>query len=116
MVRPSKVLMRDVGFWAVIVLVGILAWRFENQMNLQAYKQLIANGGIGGTVITQLDSLQAKELDAFLDLNQQVTTLETALMGGVFYVLFNSSRGSAWKHRSSALMGALLVSVSIYFG
>jgi hypothetical protein len=116
MARLSKILTRDVGFWFVIIVVAIVAWSFENHMSLQAYKQLVSQGGIGGAVITQLDSLQTKELDAFLDLNQQVTTLETALMGGVFYVLFNSPKGSLWRHRGSALMGALLISVSIYFG
>jgi hypothetical protein len=112
----SQSVKRDIGFYLVVIVVAALAWAFENHMSVQAYNEIVAQGGVSGTVITQLDAVQTKEFDAFLDLNQQVTTLETALMGGVFYLLFNSRKGSAWRHRRSALIGSLLVSISIYFG
>lgn len=116
MAHLSQRLRADVGFYIVVIVVAILAWTFEGYMNRRDLQQLESQGGLGPDAVTQLDSVQAKELDAFLDLNQQVTTLGTALLGGVCYLLFNSSKGSVWKKRKSAVAGALLISVSIFFG
>lgn len=108
---------KALGFYVVVVVVAILAWAGQSYMNHRAEVDLAAQGGIAGQVAERMDGLQAKTLDAFLDVNQQVTTLGTALLGGVFYLLFNSGKGFAWKQRKwAAVMGVLFVAISIFFG
>jgi hypothetical protein len=108
----------DVRFYVVVIIVASLAWASQSYMQLQAQKDLEAElSGQGGVVGAVTSDLEKKSIDALLDVNQLVTTLGTALLGGVFYLLFESRRGFAWIQRKWAVVvGVLLVSVSIYYG
>jgi len=104
----------DVRFYILVIIVGSLAWASQSYMQSRAQKDLEAQGGVAGAVDSDLVQ---KSFDALLDANQQVTTLGTALLGGVFYLLFDGRKGLAWRQRKWAVVaGVLLVSVSIFYG
>ncbi len=65
--------------------------------------------------MAQLDNIQERQLDAFLEMNRLLTQFATTLLGALGFLLF-VRRGSGTRHRWAALVGALCMAVSIFFG
>jgi hypothetical protein len=107
----------EFAVYAVVMLVAVGSWVSQNYMTKVATQQLIQiNRGIKGVVVDKLSDLQAKQLDAYLELNRLLTTLGTTLLGAVFFLIFSEKR-LVWRQRSwAAMLGTLFVSVSIFFG
>jgi hypothetical protein len=104
-------------FYVVIILVATVSWESQKLMQRLANQQLASQGGIGEEVVEKLTDVQAKQLDAYLELNRLLTTLGTTLLGAVFFLMFNRGSRLVWKRSSwSAFLGTLFISVSIFFG
>jgi hypothetical protein len=74
-------------------------------------------GGIVGTALTQLNNVQERQLDAYLEVNRLLTTFGTTLLGALGILLFGQHKSSTWeRHRWAATLGALCVAISIFFG
>ena len=112
-----KPFVKHLGFYFVIFLVAASAWESQSYMQWLGHNQLAAQGGIAGVVLDQLSPIQVKQLDAYMDINRLLTTLGTTLLGAVFFLIFSGSKSTPWKqHQWAALLGALFISVSIFFG
>lgn len=107
----------EVGFWIVVILVGLAAWKGVTHLNNETLNALAAQGGIAGVVSDTAQSSQATVVNAFLGDAQQITTMGTAVLGGVFYLLFSGRKGEAWtKGKAAMVLGSIFVCLSIYAG
>lgn len=115
--QPQTTRRTDYGFYVAVILLAVLAWAGQSYMQWLATRQIQAQGGVAGPVLDRLNGLESKELDAFLEINRLLTTLGTALLGGIFYLLFDSGKTLMLKQRKwAAILGLLFVSTSIFFG
>ena len=107
----------NLGFYILVIVVGIGAWASQSYMKSLAQKQILSQGGIVGPELERLTDFQSKQLDAYFELNRLLTTLGTTLLGAVFFLLFGGFKAPAWEqHQWAAVLGVLFVSVSIFFG
>lgn len=110
----------EIGFYLVVLLVAVVAWKTQSFMATEAQRQFAAqtpSDGIYGQPLTQLDGVQEKQLDAYLEVNRLLTTFGTTLLGALGFLLFGQQKASDWtRHRWAAWLGVLLVAVSIFFG
>lgn len=106
--------LRELVVYGVVALVAVMSWESQDFMKRLAAHQLSLQGGIAGETVEKLSDVQAKQLDAYLELNRLLTTLGTTLLGAVFFLMFNSK--FVWKCRAwAAILGTLSISVSIFF-
>jgi hypothetical protein len=109
----------DFGFYIVVVSVAILAWQSQSWMTSLSQRQLReqSQAGIVGTALTQLDNIQERQLDAYLEVNRLLTTFGTTLLGALGFLLFGQQKVGTWnRHRWAVLLGVLCVAISIFFG
>jgi hypothetical protein len=66
--------------------------------------------------IDTLDQLQAKQLDALLDMNRLLTTLGTTLLAATGFILMNGSKRRVHRELWAALASGVCVAFSLYFG
>jgi hypothetical protein len=113
-----KLRLSDLGFYLVVVAIAIAAWQVQSQMYSAGEKQIIdSSGGIAGEVQDQCSGVQTQQISAYLEINRLLTTLGTTLLGAIFFLLFNGRDRLAWKRRKwAALVGTILVGLSIFFG
>ena len=106
---------RELIVYLVVLLVAVISWESQDFMKKSATQRLALQGGIAGEVVKELSNVQAKQLDAYLELNRLLTTLGTTLLGAIFFLMFNNSR-FVWKRRTwAAILGTLSICVSIFF-
>lgn len=111
---PSRVI-----FYVVVILCGFTAWR------IQEYYIKTAGWPDDGVIATipttsadsDMSAWDSKAIDAATQTNSVLTTLGTAMLGAMGFLLINT-RGAkhAPRHLWSALGGGVCVGVSIYFG
>lgn len=109
----------DLGFYIIVVVIAALAWESQYYMTMQSQRvqQKQSQDGIVGEALTQLNDVQNRQLDAYLEVNRLLTTFGTTLLGALGFVLFGRERARTWrKHRWAALIGVLCVILSIFFG
>jgi hypothetical protein len=118
MTQPSRrPRIMDFGFYIIVIIVGTGAWASQSYMQSLAQKQILSRGGIVGPELKHLTDLQSEQLGAYFELNRLLTTLATTLLGAVFFFLFGGRKANAWEqHWWAAVLGVLLVCVSIFFG
>jgi hypothetical protein len=92
-----------IGATAVVLFVG----QFQKHMTGNWIEPLVTN----------LDAGQSKELDAFLEMNRLITTLDTTLLGAMGFILANGRK----TQRSGTTMwiafaSAFCVFLSLFFG
>ena len=108
----------DFGFYIIVIAVAAIAWLSQSKMTSLSQRRLQEEaGGIVGTARTKLDNVQERQLDAYLEVNQLLTTFGTTLLGGLGFLLFAQQKERTWaRHRWAALSGVLCVAISIFFG
>jgi hypothetical protein len=60
--------------------------------------------------------LAKQQIDAYLEVNRLLTTLATTVLGALGFILFRAGEGVRTLRLWAAVIGALLVAVSIFFG
>ena len=109
---PTRFL-SDFGFYICAALLAIASWEFQG--HIWATSQL-PPGTILGQEIPFADMIK-QQLDAYLEVNRLLTTLATTVLGALGIVLFRGGTGLTSTRRLwAAMLGALLVAVSIFFG
>ncbi|MFZ0820181.1 MAG: hypothetical protein WAM91_08930 [Candidatus Acidiferrales bacterium] len=113
-----RLIFSGVGFYIVILLIGIVAWEGQSYMYAAGEKELVdSQGGIAGESRDKCTAVQTQQIDAYLEINRLLTTLGTTLLGAVFFLLFSTGKTLAWKRRKgAAVLGTTFVAVSIFFG
>ncbi len=109
----------DLGFYIVVVFVGIVVWQIQGYMTLLDQRRITqqSQSGVIGPVLTQLDNVQERQLDAYLEVNRLLTTFGTTLLGALGFLLIGQQRAGTWtRHRWACFVGVLCVAVSIFFG
>lgn len=107
------------GFYIIVGLISILVWQTQSYMTSLSERRLRqqAQGGVVGSSPTQLDSVQERQLDAYLELDRLLTTFGTTLLGALGFLLFGWQRAGSWtQHRWASYLGVLCVATSIFFG
>ena len=107
------------GYYIIVALVGIGVWKIQGYMTSLSQSQTIqqSEDGVIGPALTQLDNIQERQLDAYLEVNRLLTTFGTTLLGALGFLLIGQKRAVEWtRHRWAALLGALCVAISIFFG
>jgi len=95
-------------YYAAVVLLGIGLVMFE--YHLQA-------GQVWGVQVDHFSELQQKELDAFVSMNNLVTSLGTGLLGALFFLVFSWRKAHfAERELLPAFLSAICVSVSLFYG
>lgn len=113
-----RIRFKDFGFYIVVFLIAVAAWESQKYMYATGEKNIVqSEGGVAGEVLSQCNGVQQQQIEAYLEINRLLTTLGTTLLGAVFYLLSGGTEKFAWKSRRwAALMGMILVAVSIFFG
>ncbi|MGB8771653.1 MAG: hypothetical protein WCC92_18720, partial [Candidatus Korobacteraceae bacterium] len=111
--KTGRFRIRDFAFYIGAILVAIAAFYIAKHISWQSQNP---EGGILGTALTTLDNLQEKQLDAYLEVNRLLTTLGTTLLGALGFLLFGGRRNARTRHLWAALLGALFVATSIFYG
>jgi hypothetical protein len=101
------------AFYLGLVLLVATVWRVQRHMNAAAFPP--------NTVISSSDSKvtdwQRMSVAAVSDSSQLLTTLATALLGGLGLLLSNrNAHRPKPRHMWSALLAAMAAGVSLYFG
>jgi hypothetical protein len=107
------------GFYIVIIFVATAAWQSQSYMTSLSQRRLReqSQGGIVGTALTQLNDVQQRQLDAYLEVNRLLTTFGTAILGAFGFLLLGQEKPGTWqRHRLAVVIGVLCVAVSIFFG
>lgn len=94
-------------FYVVAVAFILAVWQFQAHMS----------GNFIEPMVTSLNTLQERELDALLGMNSLITTLSTGLLGALGFVLINGRGqsippGAKWL----AFGSAICVALSLFFG
>lgn len=99
-------------FYVAVIVLAVVSWRFTALMNARSLPV--------GTIIATSDSTMSpwddKAMRAYSDMSSLLTTLGTAMLGAVGFLLANRRKTSHVPHLWSALLGATCVGLSIYFG
>jgi hypothetical protein len=103
-------------FYIATILLIVVVWRVQRAMDIAA----IPPGAIisaAATTSSGPNQWQQMGLQAISDMNGLLITLATALLGGLGFLLSGGLGGhTRARHLWSALICAILVGVSIYFG
>jgi len=85
----------------------LAVWQFQKHMS----------GNFIEPLVTTLNSTQEKELDALLEMNRLITTLDTGLLGATGFLLINRRRAFRWPVILWTAFGsAVCVALSVFFG
>src|SRR5579863_940298 len=103
----KRAVLTRVVFYVAAIGFILAVWQFQARMS----------GTFIEPLVTSLNSLQERELDALLELNGLITTLGTGLLGALGFVLINGGShnlrpGSKWL----AVGSAICVALSLFFG
>ncbi len=105
------------SFYLLAVLIAVAVLIFQHYMNKIAYRDV---GIISSSSLSQPGSIppwEGKALDAYSAMSGLLTTLATALLGALGYLLINEREASPeLRHGASAVGSALFAVLSIYFG
>jgi hypothetical protein len=106
------------NFYIVAVVVAGAVLLLQGYMEKTSYRA--ERGIISATSLDNQGSIpawQEKALQTYSDMSGLLTTLSTALLGGLGYLLINSrTAGPQVRHRLSALASAVFAVLSLYFG
>jgi len=98
-----------IAFYVSVLVLAVVVWR--TQVSYTNRPQIY------GELISDLSSLQEKQLAAFLQMNQLLISLSTALLGALGFLLVNTHKaGSSARQLSPAFASAVFVGLSIYYG
>lgn len=100
----------DVGrfaFYLAVIALAVLVWRLQSSMFSQSYIE---------AQIEDLTPLEARQLDAFLQMNSLLVTLGTAVMGALGFLIGAGKRSLSWRELLPASVSAVLAGCSLYFG
>jgi len=101
-------------FYIAAILCAVVAWKL--QQHYIGTPQWPADGIISSSE-TDLSSWEAKGIEAASQMNSLLTTLGTAMLGAMGFLLINiHSAHHRPRHLWSALASAVCVGASIYFG
>jgi len=97
-------------FYIGAAIVAVLAWRVQKYIALQPIP-------LDDPQVVVLTQLQEKQLEAFLEMNSLLTTLGTAMLGALGFLLVSRRRdrpgsGDLWPAFLSGAFGGL----SLFFG
>ncbi len=110
MMRLTELLSTSrVAYYGAILLLAAAVWLFEGflQTRSQVY----------GEQLEQLSELQSEQLDAFTGMNNLVTTLGTALLGAMGFLMVSGGKSrSSVRQMWAAFGSAVCVGLSLYFG
>jgi hypothetical protein len=115
---PGLLRNKRFAFYLLAVLVALSVWFLQRYMRAAAPSE---SGIISSTSLNQPASsdTQGKAADMYTTTTGLLTTLATALLGALGYLLMNERQGKlSLKHRVSptAMVSATFAVVSIYFG
>jgi hypothetical protein len=112
------------NFYILAVVVAAAALIVQLYMEKTSYRA--QSGIISATSLAKQDSQDSKDsippweekaLQTYSDMSGLLTTLSTALLGGLGYLLINSrAAGPQGRHRLSALASAVFAVLSLYYG
>jgi hypothetical protein len=104
-------------FYVVALVFAGAVLVFQHRMDKIAYQDA---GIISSTSLGQTDAIppwQEKALETYSAMSGLLTTLATALLGALGYLLINAHQGvPQLRHGASAMGSALLAVLSLYFG
>jgi hypothetical protein len=114
MARKSAArLIRDSGFYICATVLAIASWYIQGWI---WSKSLPPPNTVLGTATPFSDTIK-QAVEAYLEVNQLLTTLATTVLGALGFVLFRRGAVNVRTPRLwAAVVGALLVAVSIFFG
>lgn len=96
------------AFYVAILVLAVATFIFEVQLQSGAQ--------VYGVQIDHLTQLQEKQLDAFLNMNSLLTTLGTALLGAVGFLMVRGRKTSSPTHLWAGFGSAICAMLSLYFG
>jgi glucan phosphoethanolaminetransferase (alkaline phosphatase superfamily) len=97
------------GYYVAVIVLAAAVWIVELQLQsgVQVY----------GVQIDHLSQLQEKQLDAFLNMNSLLTTLGTALLGALGFLMISGRKAHpSPKHLLAAFGSAICAMLSLFFG
>jgi hypothetical protein len=105
------------SFYILAILIAAVVLVFQRYMEKISYRD---PGIVSSSTLNQPDTIppwQEKALETYSAMSGLLTTLATALLGGLGYLLINA-RGAAphLRHGAAAVGSALFAVLSIYFG
>lgn len=109
------------NFYILAVLVAAAVLLLQGYLGKRSYG--VRNGIISATSLPTQDSKdtipawEEKALETYSSMSGLLTTLSTALLGGLGYLLINARPAETQaRHRLSALGSAVFAVLSLYFG
>lgn len=111
--RMAARLLKQSGFYVCAIGLAIASWYVQGW--IWSNSELATNTILGP--VTPFSDTIKQAVEAYLEVNRLLTTLATTVLGALGFVLFRGGTLSARTPRLwAAMVGALLVAVSIFFG
>ncbi|MFI5113327.1 MAG: hypothetical protein ACHP9S_10900 [Terriglobales bacterium] len=111
--RSATRLIEQSGFYVCAVVLAIASWYVQSWI---WSKSLAPPNTVLGPVTPFSDTIK-QAVEAYLEVNRLLTTLATTVLGALGFVLFRGGTlGARTPRLWAAMVGALLVAVSIFFG
>jgi hypothetical protein len=102
-------------FYVLAIVIAAAVLVFQHYMGKIAYRDIVSSSSLTGT--DTLPPWEEKALDAYSAMSGLLTTLATALLGALGYLLINASQAAPQlRNRASAMGSALFAVLSLYFG
>jgi len=107
------------NFYVLAVIVAAAVLILQHYMEKTSYRDRGVISAISLSKSESKDSIPAweeKALETYSSMSGLLTTLSTALLGGLGYLLINARPDAKMRHKISALGSAVFAVVSLYFG
>jgi hypothetical protein len=105
------------NFYVLAIVIGAVVLVFQHYMDKIAYQD---PGIIVSSSLNQPDTIppwQEKALETYSSMSGLLTTLATALLGALGYLLINARQAVPQLHHGASAVGsALFAGLSVYFG
>jgi hypothetical protein len=102
-------------FYILTIVTAAAVLVFQHYMNKIAYRDIVSSSSL-----TETDTIPPwveKALDAYSAMSGLLTTLATALLGALGYLLTNGNQAAPQLRNGASAMGSALFAVlSLYFG
>lgn len=109
----ARSVIKEYGFYICAFTLAIASWYVQGW--IWSTSQPARNTVIGAA--TEFSDTIKQAVSAYLEVNRLLTTLATSVLGAMGFVLFHQGKLDARAPRLwAAMVGTLLVAVSIFFG
>lgn len=117
MKKPTVRTLSRYLFYVSVVALVLAVLLFQHYMDTRMSQPKTIISGSQFVPNDDMSTWDQKGIDVVAGLNSLLTTLGTAVLGAIGFLLWNVHRKGAQRpHMLSALLGAMCVALSLYFG